>query len=688
MSNLRLKDHTWDAANVYDSALGKTQEQINAEVGTSLAGKQGTLVSGENIKTVNGASILGSGNIEIQGGGGSGVVVDDTLSIAGAAADAKKTGELKKALDSFSVVPMPSTGPKSVLTKGKYIKASTGVINNGAAYAATNQLIFGYNNIVAVQLKGDTYSFSVALYGEDGNIANGADFIEASDYITGFYYIPATAAKIGITFRRADGNNISDSDITAILEQFTMYAFSDRSLSLSGHAADSSMVGKYIDTLDGVLALTDNIEIPFYLNSNKYINEDGVMYNAAEYNCTNLIDVSAFSYLKYKRIGTTSTAESGLCMCFFDKDKAFITRQRAANNQTSNGYLSDLQGIAVPGNAKYAAFSCYADTDTYGEFQLFGGSKLTNYLHLPDAYTSVKDRHKLVETYNGVIALYDDLVSKYSGYVTKNTLEKNGFSLYEYVFSGKNYNSQNGQRSQNPEISKPEVLITAGVHGSEKSAVMSLFFLCKAMCEDDYILADVVNAIRLRVIPVVCPSGYDSDSRVNSNGVNINRNFDADWAETEEGRDYSGAAPADQVETQIVQEWLENHHDAAIYIDFHNSGYGNEISCLLGTQTSDSISAKKKYLLAINKIIPFWKKIRLMTDSGIIYAYTGGFNPGDTVTTGSTTNYAREQGLLSFTLETSINVMDSGRHSVKTIDVGTEVMANTLLGLKDLYSIT
>ena len=93
MSNLRLKDHTWDAANVYDSTLGKTQEQINAEVGTSLAGKQGTLVSGENIKTVNGASILGSGNIEIQGGGGSSVVVDDTLSIAGAAADAKKTGD-------------------------------------------------------------------------------------------------------------------------------------------------------------------------------------------------------------------------------------------------------------------------------------------------------------------------------------------------------------------------------------------------------------------------------------------------------------------------------------------------------------------------------------------------------------------------------------------------------------------
>ena len=40
-----------------------------------LATKQDTLVSGENIKTINGTSILGSGNIEIQGS----VVVDPSL---------------------------------------------------------------------------------------------------------------------------------------------------------------------------------------------------------------------------------------------------------------------------------------------------------------------------------------------------------------------------------------------------------------------------------------------------------------------------------------------------------------------------------------------------------------------------------------------------------------------------------
>lgn len=45
---------------------------------TALAGKQETLVSGTNIKTINNQSLLGSGNIDIQGGGGGGSVVELT----------------------------------------------------------------------------------------------------------------------------------------------------------------------------------------------------------------------------------------------------------------------------------------------------------------------------------------------------------------------------------------------------------------------------------------------------------------------------------------------------------------------------------------------------------------------------------------------------------------------------------
>lgn len=63
---------------VTDSELqGKnyaTNDKVDEEIGkleNSISDKQDTLVSGLNVKTINGKSILGSGNIVIEGGGGS-----------------------------------------------------------------------------------------------------------------------------------------------------------------------------------------------------------------------------------------------------------------------------------------------------------------------------------------------------------------------------------------------------------------------------------------------------------------------------------------------------------------------------------------------------------------------------------------------------------------------------------------
>lgn len=57
----------------YKSAY--TGTQIDAAIG-AVAGKQEQLVSGENIKTINNNSILGSGNLVISGGGGGGEIYE------------------------------------------------------------------------------------------------------------------------------------------------------------------------------------------------------------------------------------------------------------------------------------------------------------------------------------------------------------------------------------------------------------------------------------------------------------------------------------------------------------------------------------------------------------------------------------------------------------------------------------
>ena len=57
-----------DLSNIDD----KGKEVIDGRIDTKIASKQDTLVSGTNIKTINGNSILGEGNITIQGGEGGG----------------------------------------------------------------------------------------------------------------------------------------------------------------------------------------------------------------------------------------------------------------------------------------------------------------------------------------------------------------------------------------------------------------------------------------------------------------------------------------------------------------------------------------------------------------------------------------------------------------------------------------
>lgn len=64
LSQVAISGDYNDLNNKPDLSQYATKEEVNA--------KQDTLISGENIKTINNQSILGSGNIEIQGGGSGG----------------------------------------------------------------------------------------------------------------------------------------------------------------------------------------------------------------------------------------------------------------------------------------------------------------------------------------------------------------------------------------------------------------------------------------------------------------------------------------------------------------------------------------------------------------------------------------------------------------------------------------
>lgn len=77
LSNYMTSAQTMSA--ITEATSGKVDSNVytayTASTDTAIQGKQDTLVSGTNIKTINNQSLLGSGNIDIQGGGGGGKTI-------------------------------------------------------------------------------------------------------------------------------------------------------------------------------------------------------------------------------------------------------------------------------------------------------------------------------------------------------------------------------------------------------------------------------------------------------------------------------------------------------------------------------------------------------------------------------------------------------------------------------------
>lgn len=126
-----------DLSNYYT----KSETSGATEISTALNAKQDTLISGTNIKTINNESILGSGNIDIQSGGGKAIEAGRGISIT--------TGETADTV-SFNLPISAGTGTNSIKC-GETADAS-----------GTNSFAIGANGVKA---KGQS-SFAGGSYSE------------------------------------------------------------------------------------------------------------------------------------------------------------------------------------------------------------------------------------------------------------------------------------------------------------------------------------------------------------------------------------------------------------------------------------------------------------------------------------------------------------------------------------------
>ncbi len=102
------------------------------------------------------------------------------------------------------------------------------------------------------------------------------------------------------------------------------------------------------------------------------------------------------------------------------------------------------------------------------------------------------------------------------------------------------------------------VLVIGGFHGDEPQGI---YFIRKYLTQNPN--------TKLMLIPCLNPDGVKENTRTNSNGVDLNRNFPSNnWMLSEKNEYYGGEKPASEIETKFLIEVIERYSPKAI-LSFH-----------------------------------------------------------------------------------------------------------------------
>lgn len=117
---------------------------------------------------------------------------------------------------------------------------------------------------------------------------------------------------------------------------------------------------------------------------------------------------------------------------------------------------------------------------------------------------------------------------------------------------------------------KPHVLFIGGVHGDEPAGVQLAQDLLRWLIDVENTQCEKVRA-SWTLIPCLNVDGYQRKSRVNGNGVDLNRNFPShDWNQAHRApRYYPGSHPQSEKEVQALVQLIDELNPFVI-VHFHS----------------------------------------------------------------------------------------------------------------------
>lgn len=175
-----------------------------------------------------------------------------------------------------------------------------------------------------------------------------------------------------------------------------------------------------------------------------------------------------------------------------------------------------------------------------------------------------------------IYAKWDELADIYPNIITKTVLGSvGGKEIRSYTITplpARSFDHTNYNIPANS-CEPLKILYVSCVHGSEGTIALDDFALFKNLVVHHKPSVLWNNCI-FEIIPIANPIGYDTNDRLNGNGININRNFPDGWVyvnETEDPYNASGNEPCSEYETRLLMDFVKSHPDAFLVLNRHGT---------------------------------------------------------------------------------------------------------------------
>lgn len=474
---------------------------------------------------------------------GSAVVVDSSLLISGAAADAQITGDKTTAaqneLNNINALIYTEVSDISQFSweSGGLSYAS------GAPFVASNYVRNANFMIVKAgsSVRINTgYKATVCLY--------------STNSVTGFIESRYLRSENDIYYAKQDGylrvaisdNNDTAQTDTSITSNITINLVREPDI-INTHEAEITDIYNMINNVNSEVFNVRTDPTSFTWESGGIATATGANYTSSNY-------IRTKYYISCKA-GTTITCANGYKIGVFAYEREDYTSLVKAKSPTTDGIFV----MPIDGYIRFCIsdINNTAQTDvSIAEYAIISIIKsVKQIVPLPDSI--LQPSASILSLINGVYDLYDQFVS--DGLAVRSQIATvQNLPIYRYDFNvvdGWAEGIDNDEYTGNTRLfDKYKILMLSGVHGNEKGAVIWLYEYMRNICYNpnfpNYLaLADYT------IIPIVNPTGYNANTRDNYEDINLNRlNLSSNCVET--------IAIKDVIDERKWDLFIDNHNTA------------------------------------------------------------------------------------------------------------------------------